>query len=59
VANLTLKDPEMFGFQAANLRRFTMEDITFDYNLLRANREGVQFHGNCHEGRIVNLKGTT
>lgn len=59
IAHLTLKDPETFGIQAGNLRRFTIEDITFDYNLLRLNMDGVHLHGNCHQGRIVNLKGTT
>ena len=59
IAHVTLKDPEAFGVQVGNLRRFTIEDITFDYNLLRGNMDGVHLHGNCHEGRIVNLKGTT
>lgn len=59
VAHVTFKDPETFGFQAANLRRFTLDDITFDYNLLRGNMDGVHLHGNCHQGRITNLKGTT
>jgi len=49
----------MFGFQAGNLRRFSIEDITFDYNLKRNNMDGIHIHGNCHEGRIVNVKGTT
>ncbi len=59
LAGLTLKDPETFGVQVANLRRFTIEDITFDYNMLRANMDGVHLHGNCHQGRIANLKGAT
>lgn len=59
VEHVTLKDPETFGFQAGNLERFSIEDITFDYNLLRNNMDGVHLHGNCHRGRIVNLKGTT
>lgn len=59
IAHLTLKDPETFGIQAGNLRRFTIADITFDYNLLRANMDGVHLNGNCHQGRIANLKGTT
>jgi hypothetical protein len=59
IAHLTLKDPETFGIQAGNLRRFTIEDITFDYNLLRPNMDGVHLHGNCHQGRIANLKGAT
>lgn len=59
LAGLTLKAPETFGVQVANLRRFTIEDITFDYNMLRANMDGVHLHGNCHQGRIANLKGAT
>lgn len=59
VANLTLKDPETFGVQVANLTRFTFEDITFDYNMLRHNMDGVHLHGNCRQGRIANLKGAT
>ena len=59
VAHLTLKDPESFGFQGGNLRRFTVEDITFDYNLLRLCMDGIHLNGNCCQGRIANLKGTT
>lgn len=59
VAHVTYKDPESFGLQVGNLRRFTIEDITFDYNLLRGNMDGIHVHGNCHEGRLVNLKGAT
>jgi len=59
ISGLTLKDPETFGIQIANIRRFTVEDITFDYNMLRGNMDGVHLHGNCHQGRIANLKGAT
>ncbi len=59
IAELTLKDPETFGFQGGNLLRFTIENITFDYNLKRLNMDGIHIHGNCHQGRITNLKGTT
>ncbi len=59
VSGLTLKDPETFGFQGGNLERFTVADITFDYNLRRGNMDGIHVHGNSHHGRIVNLKGTT
>jgi hypothetical protein len=59
VSGLTLKDPEAFGVQIGNIRRFTIEDITFDYNMLRANMDGVHLHGNCHQGRLANLKGAT
>ncbi|NQT91647.1 MAG: hypothetical protein HQ559_02715 [Lentisphaerae bacterium] len=59
IANLTLKDPEMFGIQAGNLYQFSVEDVTFDYNMLRANMDGVHLHGPCRHGRLVNLKGAT
>ncbi len=59
VANLTLKDPEMFGFQGGNLHQFTVEDITFDYNMRRNNMDGIHVHGPSRHGRIANLKGAT
>lgn len=59
VSDLVLKDPELYGFQGGNLLRFTIENITFDYNLKRGNMDGIHIHGNSRQGRIVNLKGTT
>jgi len=59
LSGLTLKDPETFGVQLANIRRFTVEDLTFDYNLKRTEMDGVHLHGGCCQGRIVNLKGDT
>ena len=58
IAHVTLKDPEAFGFQAANLCRFTIEDITLDYNLLRPNMDGIHLHGECRQGLVRNIKGT-
>jgi hypothetical protein len=57
--SITLKDPECFGMQLGNLYRFTIEDITFDYNLIKLNMDGVHLHGNCRHGVIRNLKGAT
>ncbi len=57
--NLTLKDPVTFSTQLGNLDQFTIEDITFDYNLKRTNMDGIHIHGNSRHGRITNLKGTT
>ena len=59
IRGLTLKDPVTYGMQLGNLRRFTIEDITFDYNLERRNMDGVHIHGNSRWGHIANLKGTT
>lgn len=57
--SLTLKDPESYGTQLGNLNRFTIEDITFDYNLKRGNMDGIHVHGNSRNGRIANVKGPT
>ncbi len=59
LANLTLKDPESFAVQLGNIERFSVEDITFDYNLLRMNMDGIHLNGNCRQGRIANIKGMT
>lgn len=59
ISNLTIKDPETFAIQIGNITRFTIEDITFDYNMAKANMDGVHLHGNCHQGRIADIKGTT
>jgi hypothetical protein len=56
---LTLKDPVTFGVHVGNLRQFTIEDITFDYNLKLHNMDGVHVCGNCRFGRIGNLQGAT
>ncbi|MCE5309861.1 MAG: glycoside hydrolase family 55 protein [Acidobacteriales bacterium] len=59
IRGVTLKDPVTFGMQLGNLRQFTIEDITFDYNLERSNMDGVHVNGNSRLGRIANVKGTT
>lgn len=59
IADVTFKDPEMFAFLGGNLSQFTIENITFDFNLRRGNMDGIHIAGNSHYGRIVNLKGTT
>lgn len=56
---LTLKDPVTFSTQLGNLEEFTIEDITFDFNLKRTNMDGIHVHGNSRRGRIANLKGAT
>jgi hypothetical protein len=49
----------MFAFIGGNLFQFTIENITFDFNLRRGNMDGIHIAGNSRHGRIVNLKGTT
>ncbi|MDR1222081.1 MAG: GDSL-type esterase/lipase family protein [Tannerella sp.] len=59
VSGVTFRDPETYAFLGGNLLRFTIENITFDFNLLRGNMDGIHIEGNSHQGRITNLKGTT
>ena len=59
IRSLTLKDPESFGMQLGKIRQFTIDDITYDHNMLRKNMDGVHLNGLCSQGHISNLKGTT
>lgn len=59
IENLTVKDPEKFGIHLGACRRFTVKQITFDYNAAEANMDGVHLQGGCSDGRITDLKGNT
>ncbi|MBN1554335.1 MAG: hypothetical protein JXA11_06290 [Phycisphaerae bacterium] len=56
---LTIKDPEAFGVQLTAADRFTVADITFDYNRERPNMDGIHVNGYARNGLITNLKGGT
>jgi len=57
--NLTLKDPESYPVQISMVRNFTVENITFDYNMLRTNMDGIHINGPAENGRICNIFGST
>lgn len=60
LSSMTFKDPVHYGACFDRVSYFTIEDITFDYNLgnpVALNMDGVHFNGNCHYGVIRNLKG--
>lgn len=60
VSNITLRNPVHYGITFDRVSYFTVDDVTFDYvtcNPLFINMDGVHFNGNCHFGRITNLKG--
>jgi hypothetical protein len=56
---LTIKDPESFAVQITGTEHFTIEDILFDFNKLRANMDGIHVNGFARDGLIRNLKGET
>jgi hypothetical protein len=60
MSNMTFKDPVHYGATFDRVSYFTIENIVFDYNMgnpYAVNLDGVHFNGNCHFGRITNLKG--
>lgn len=56
---VTIKDPEAFAVQLTAAVRFTIADITFDFNMKRLNMDGIHVNGFAREGHITNIKGTT
>lgn len=60
ISSLTVKDPSMYAITLDTISYFTVENITFDFNLgnpIPLNMDGVHMDGNCHYGTIRNLKG--
>lgn len=59
VKDVTIKDPESFAVQIKDADRFTVENITFDFNMLKPNMDGVHVQGPARNGVIRNIKGAT
>ncbi len=59
IGNLTVKDPESYAMLICGANDFTVENVNFDYNLLRPNMDGVHIQGPSKDGVIRNIKGTT
>ena len=60
ISSITLKDPTHWGISFDRVSYFTVENITFDYNMgnpYAINMDGIHLNGNCHFGLIRNLKG--
>lgn len=60
ISDLTIKDPTNFGITLDTVSYFTVENITFDYNLGNPrpiNMDGIHLNGNCHFGVLRNLRG--
>lgn len=53
--NLTVRNPDSFAIRACRLTGFTMENIGFDFSVLRPNQDGVHLNGECRQGVIRNL----
>lgn len=59
VRDVTYKDPESYALLIMDADRFTVENITFDYNMLKPNMDGVHVQGPSCNGFIRNVKGAT
>ncbi len=60
ISSLTMKDPVTFAITFDTVSYFTVDNITFDFNHgnpLPTNMDGIHLNGNCHFGKITNLKG--
>lgn len=60
IRSLTLKDPVNFAVTLDTVSYFTVDDIQFNYNYgnpTATNMDGIHLNGNCHWGKITNLKG--
>ncbi|HBT63424.1 MAG TPA: hypothetical protein DEB10_02020 [Ruminococcaceae bacterium] len=57
--DMTIKNPESYGMLISNIEQFTVEHITFDYNMLRTNMDGVHVQGVARNGIIRDIKGAT
>lgn len=57
--DMVIKDPDAFAFQLRFADRFTVENITFDFNMAKPNMDGVHLNGPARNGFIRNLKGAT
>ncbi|MDR1629540.1 MAG: glycoside hydrolase family 55 protein [Oscillospiraceae bacterium] len=59
IHDLTIRNPESYAMLISNIDRFTVKHITFDYNMLRPNMDGVHVQGTARNGRIIDIKGAT
>ncbi len=57
--DVTIKDPESYAVMLTGVDRFTVENVTFDFNMRRPNMDGIHVNGYARHGMIRNLKGST
>ncbi|MBQ8341695.1 MAG: hypothetical protein IJY22_04890 [Clostridia bacterium] len=61
LCNMTLKDPIRYAVTLSVVSYFTVENITFDFNLgnpYPLNMDGIHLDGDCHFGTLRDLRGT-
>jgi polygalacturonase len=56
LSRLVVRNPDSFGIRVWRLRDFRMEDIGFDYTVLRGSQDGIHLNGYCERGLIRNIR---
>lgn len=59
IRDLIVKNPESYAMLISNADDFTVENISFDYNMLRTNMDGIHVQGVARNGSIRNIRGAT
>ncbi|MBE7043088.1 MAG: hypothetical protein E7399_06290 [Ruminococcaceae bacterium] len=59
IRNVTIKNPEAYAMLLCNAEHFCVDHITFDFNMLRPNMDGIHVQGTTRFGRISNIHGAT
>jgi polygalacturonase len=54
--NLTVRNPDSYAIRACHLTDFVIENIGFDFSVVRPNQDGVHLNGFCERGVIRNLR---
>jgi hypothetical protein len=56
LSKLVVRNPDSFGIRGWRLRDFRMEDIGFDYTVLRGSQDGIHLNGYTEHGVIRNIR---
>ena len=59
IRNITIKNPNAYAMTLKGVKDFTVENVTFDFNLRTLNMDGVHVQGPAQNGYIHNIKGAT
>ncbi len=59
VRGVTVRNPESYAIQILDADTFTVEDVTFDYNMHKRNMDGVHVQGPARNGLIRSIRGAT
>lgn len=54
--NLTVRNPDAYAIRVCHLTDFVIENIGFDFSVVRENQDGVHINGFCVHGVIRNVR---